>query len=491
MPVLTPKDFKAAIVTFCKLLIVLFTSGAFLYVMFYFYPQADARIKSLLVFVFLYLSLFLLLSNIYRTFKFGTLRLKELLFAYYLTTFITDFIMYFILGLRAKGLVPVLPMSLLLVVQWIVGSLLYSLADKLYTYLYPSRLSIVVRSIGGTEGDIYAKLSRIRDRYTVGRVVSEADGFDAIVDAFNGYSTVFLGNVERTLRRRLTDYCFDHNKRLLMIPTVEDIIFHGAHETFIDDSPVYLLKNRNMSIEQQIIKRLMDIGLSLIGIVLTSPLMFLTAMIIKLQDGGPVFFRQLRYTRNMKTFTLLKFRSMVVDAEKDGAKFTVENDARITPFGKIIRSTRIDELPQFFNILRGEMSLVGPRAERVENVERYMAHLPEFRYRMKVKAGLTGYAQIFGKYNTTYEDKLKLDLLYIENCSIVRDLQLLFLTLSVIFTPESTEGYTVTTLDEMEARDKAHINAALSKGARGENAPADALESEQDSTSADDSGSEA
>ena len=248
MPVLTPKDFKAAIITFCKLLITAFTTGAFLYVMFCFYPEADARIKSLLVFVFLYLSLFLLLANIYRTFRFGTLRLKELLFAYYLTTFITNFIMYFILGLRAKGLVPVRPMLIMLIVQWIVGALLYSLTDKLYAYLYPSRRSVVVRSVAGTEGDIYAKLSRVKNRYTVERVVSESDGFDTIIAAIGDYSTVFLGNVERTLRRRLIDYCFDHNKRLLMIPTVEDIIFHGAHETFIDDSPVYLLKNSNMSV---------------------------------------------------------------------------------------------------------------------------------------------------------------------------------------------------------------------------------------------------
>lgn len=148
-----------------------------------------------------------------------------------------------------------------------------------------------------------------------------------------------------------------------------------------------------------------------------SPVLAIVALLIKLYDGGPVMFRQKRYTRNNEVFTLVKFRSMIVDAEKDGAQFTVPGDKRITPIGKFIRATRIDELPQLLNVLRGDMSIVGPRAERLENADAYTEMMPEFRYRTKVKAGLTGYAQVYGKYNTSFEDKVRMDLYYIENYS--------------------------------------------------------------------------
>ena len=169
--------------------------------------------------------------------------------------------------------------------------------------------------------------------------------------------------------------------------------------------------------------------------------MLLTAIAIKLYDGGPVFYKQVRCTEGAKQFKILKFRSMKVDAEKDGkARLASKNDSRITPIGRFIRATRIDELPQLLNILKGDMSFIGPRPERPEIIEQYMEEMPEFMFRMKVKAGLAGYAQVYGKYNTTPYDKLKLDLAYIENYSIWLDLKLLLLTLKVVLKPESTEG---------------------------------------------------
>ena len=165
------------------------------------------------------------------------------------------------------------------------------------------------------------------------------------------------------------------------------------------------------------------------------------AIAIHKYDGGPVFFRQKRCTRNGRVFEILKFRSMIVDAEKDGkARLATENDDRITPVGHFIRKTRIDELPQFFNILKGDMSFVGPRPERPEIVAEYEKEFPEFDLRMKVKAGLTGYAQVYGKYNTTAYDKLKLDLIYVQKYSLLMDLRLIFMTVKVIFMKESTEG---------------------------------------------------
>ncbi len=185
----------------------------------------------------------------------------------------------------------------------------------------------------------------------------------------------------------------------------------------------------------------MDIGVSLFGLIVTLPITLLTMLAIKLEDGGSVFFRQERYTKDWKRFSIIKFRSMVMDAEKDGAMLCKANDSRITKVGAVIRRFRIDEIPQLLNVLKGDMTLVGPRPERVENVEKYTEEMPQFAYRLQVKGGLTGYAQLYGKYNTSAYDKLRLDLIYIENRSLILDLKLIMLTLKMLFIPESTEGF--------------------------------------------------
>ena len=157
-----------------------------------------------------------------------------------------------------------------------------------------------------------------------------------------------------------------------------------------------------------------------------------------------MLYKQVRCTRGGKEFYILKFRSMGVDAEKDGvARLSAKGDNRVTPVGKFIRKVRLDELPQLINIIKGEMSFIGPRPERPEIIKQYMEVMPEFEYRMKVKAGLAGYAQVYGKYNTTPYDKLKLDLAYIENYSVWLDLKLMLLTLKVLLWPDSTEGVEV------------------------------------------------
>ncbi|PKM41291.1 MAG: glucose-1-phosphate thymidylyltransferase [Firmicutes bacterium HGW-Firmicutes-9] len=450
---LSPKRFKGSIILLCKLAIMALTAGAFLYLVTHYYPETDFWFKGYLVFVFLYLVVFLALASTYNSFNIGTIRYRELLFTYILSSTLTNFIFYFILSLTAKQLLVAGPITVMTLAQWAAASLMYFAADRTYYVLYPARQSIVICSKDKHEAAVFRKIDRMKERHTISMLVTEAQDADAIKRCMEPYSTVFLGDISRELRLDLTEYCFEHNKRLYVLPTVEDIIFHNAHENIIGDSLVYQCKNHTFSVEQAAVKRLMDIGFSLLGIVLTSPIMLLAALIIKLQDGGPVFFKQVRYTRNYQKFTLLKFRSMIVDAEKDGAQFTKPGDSRITPFGRFMRASRIDELPQFFNILSGEMSLVGPRAERTENVEFYCERMPEFRYRMKVKAGLTGYAQIYGKYNTNFDDKLKLDMLYIENCSIRLDLQLIFMTFRVLFlAEESTEGFGVTNLSDLDAK---------------------------------------
>ena len=204
---------------------------------------------------------------------------------------------------------------------------------------------------------------------------------------------------------------------------------------------------------QAAVKRFFDILLSGLALLLLSPVLLITALAIKLNDGGPVFYKQERCTIGGNHFMILKFRSMIVDAEKDGKSHPAgENDDRITKVGHVIRACRIDELPQLINILKGEMSIVGPRPERVEHVEKYTADIPEFRFRMKVKGGLTGYAQVYGKYNTTALDKLKLDLYYIMNYSLLLDVQIIFETVKILFQKESTEGFSEERVAKIQER---------------------------------------
>jgi len=178
-----------------------------------------------------------------------------------------------------------------------------------------------------------------------------------------------------------------------------------------------------------------------VALLLVSPIMVVTALAIKLYDGGPVFYKQQRCSVGGKVFEVLKFRSMIVDAEKDGkAVLAKKHDDRITPIGKFIRKVRIDELPQILNILNGDMSVVGPRPERPEIIAQLKQEIPQFDYRLKVKAGLTGYAQVVGKYNTEFLDKLKLDLIYIQNRSFLFDLRIILVTFKILLSIEATEG---------------------------------------------------
>ena len=190
------------------------------------------------------------------------------------------------------------------------------------------------------------------------------------------------------------------------------------------------------------IKRALDVFFSLLALIILSPLFLVTAIAIKADDKGPVFFRQERCTIGGKRFMIIKFRSMIVDAEKDGKSHPAgENDDRITRVGRVIRAWRIDELPQLINILKGDMSIVGPRPERVEHVEKYTEDIPEFVFRYKMRGGLTGYAQVYGKYNTSALDKLKMDLVYITGFSLLLDFQIVMETLKILFRKESTEGF--------------------------------------------------
>ena len=447
-----PVKYRHAIITLFKVLLCALVVASFVYCVVINYPETDFHFWGYVMFAALYLIVFLSTANMYHCLNIGTLRKRELLFSFLFSTLLTNLIMYFVVSLLCKYIINPVPLLIMLVFQWICGSIILLLADHIYFQLRPVRDAIMICSADQHETDSSLdKFKHVRESYKVRTIVSESEGIDELKRQISPFSTVIVGQIDPVIRHELVNYCFDNDKRMFIIPFIQDIIVHSSHQSFISDSVMYLCRNRPFTIEQLAIKRFFDILISLLGLIICSPIMLIAALCIKLQDGGPVFFKQERYTRNFKKFTLIKFRSMIVDAEKNGAQFTTENDDRITPVGKILRITRIDELPQFINILRGEMSLVGPRAERIENVDFYCEMLPEFRFRMKVKAGLTGYAQVYGRYNTSHEDKLKLDLLYIENASIAEDLQLLFQTVRVLFVPrDSTAGFVPSSLEELK-----------------------------------------
>ena len=254
-------------------------------------------------------------------------------------------------------------------------------------------------------------------------------------------NAVLIGDISVEERTPLIKFCYGHSIRVYLLPKITDVILMGAEELHVFDSPMLLTREYSLSVEQRFMKRTIDIICALLLLLFALPFMLITAVLIKLYDGGPILYKQIRCTLDQREFHILKFRSMKTDAEKDGvARLASKNDSRITPVGKFIRKCRIDELPQLINILRGDMSFIGPRPERPEIIDRYLEVMPEFAYRMKVKAGLAGFAQVYGKYNTSPYDKLKLDLTYIENYSVWLDIKLMLLTLKILFWPDSTEG---------------------------------------------------
>lgn len=310
---------------------------------------------------------------------------------------------------------------------------------NVYRKLFPPYRMLQI--YGKYQNGLADKMNARDDKFWVSGAISAEVPLREIEHEIDKYDAVLINDTPSELRNAVLKYCFVHKKRIYFTPKISDILVVGSKEMNLFDSPLFLNKNADSLIFYLFAKRCIDIAVALVGIILSSPFMIATALAIHFYDGGPVFYRQKRLTKDGRVFDILKFRSMIVDAEKEsGARLAGENDSRITPVGHFIRKTRIDELPQFFNILGGSMSVVGPRPERPEIHEKYCQRVPEFDYRLRVKAGLTGYAQVYGKYNTTTYDKLKFDLLYVEKANLLLDLQLILLTLRVVFQKEATEG---------------------------------------------------
>ena len=385
-------------------------------------------------------------SKMYGGTRFGYLKNTEIIFSQIFAVAIADVFIYGELSLMAFELFKPKYFIWMFTAQ-AVGLILYTnVANRLYRVMFPPRKLLLIHGQRPTD-DICAKFESRRDKYLITRKEQVRrdmqENYEIIREAYGSgeCNAVVIWDVATMDRNKLLKFCYANSIRVYLMPKITDVIMTGAEELHVFDSPMLLTREYSLTMEQRFLKRLIDIVCSLLLILLTSPIMLLTAILIKLSDGGPILYKQVRCTIGRREFKILKFRSMRTDAEKDGkARLAQKNDNRITPIGRVIRACRIDELPQLFNILKGDMSFIGPRPERPEIIAQYVEIMPEFVYRMKVKAGLAGFAQVYGKYNTTPYDKLKLDLTYIENYSVLLDVKLMLLTLKVLFWPDSTEG---------------------------------------------------
>ncbi len=380
--------------------------------------------------------------KLYGGFKIGQLRIFEMLYSQILSVLCVNAITYLQLCLIGRWKLftqmgPILKMTLI----DIAVVILYVLVTRwIYVKLYPPRKLLVVYGRYSPD-NLIRKLETRADKYTVQETVSIDEDIELIKSKIAKSQNVMLADIPADLRNELVKFCFRKNVRCYSVPKISDVMIRSSKEINLFDTALLLFRNKGgISPEMGFIKRFCDVLFSLVCIILSSPIMLIIALAIKLYDGGPVLFAQDRLTKDGKVFRLYKFRSMRVEKEDAEYQMTRKDDDRITPVGNIIRNIHFDELPQIFNILKGDMSFVGPRPECPEIAEQYTKIVPEFGFRLKVKAGLTGLAQVYGKYNTTPYDKLKLDIEYIENYSIWLDFKLVLLTFKILFEKENTEG---------------------------------------------------
>ena len=409
----------------------------------YFYPFLG---RGKYVLMGIYFVLMLVIIHLCEGFKYGILKIADVLFSQWIAIFIVNAVTYFQLCLMTNVMIPIAPMLRLTLGDFVISGI--SVYIFFAIYQSHSKASKLLMVYGNKESvSLKLKMDTRSDSYNIRRIVSIDEGMDSIIEMLADYDGIVISDVSAEQRNDLLKYCYMHEIETYITPKISDVIIAGGEGIHQFDTPLVMINTTGLTPEQRIIKRFFDVVLCSIASVVLSPLMLIIAIAIKLEDHGPVFYKQARVTRDGKVFDILKFRSMVEDAEQRPA---TDDDDRITKVGHVIRATRVDELPQLFNIIKGDMSIVGPRPERIEHVQKYTEAIPEFEFRSKVKGGLTGYAQIYGKYNTSAYDKIKLDLMYIENYSFLLDLKLILMTIRIVFKKESTEGFDkVVTADEI------------------------------------------
>ena len=431
-----------SLILFLSKAVMLFVVVALFYVVAdYFYTDSLFYRWGNVLVIMLYTASIYLISRIYNGFNFGNANLQEIVLSWVLCLLGANIFMYFILSLFVEAMIPVLGFGIILFGQiaFIIPMSIY--INRLYYRENPAHKSAII--YGNKEKlDEYCSLITMQSqRFIVDHIVSQNENTKKLLDIVDRAESVFFLDVDENKREWLFEYCYLHNKHTYILPTFSSILVNTASTLWLSNTPVFSLKSPEPDMSTKIFKRFIDIVLSLMGIIITGLFMIGIWLAVRLYDNHPAIYKQVRVTRGGKLFTLYKFRSMRPNAEDDGVpRLAAMDDDRITPYGRFIRKTRLDELPQLFNVLSGSMSIVGPRPERPEIAKQYEEIYPNFAFRTKVKAGITGFAQIYGRYNTSPEEKLFLDIMYIETFSILEDLKLILQTVKVIFQGSSTEG---------------------------------------------------
>ncbi len=388
----------------------------------------------------LFVLLYVIFARVYDAFLVSLYRISEMVYSQSLAFLFSDVILFIVIWILTGSFPSVIPILLALITQLGISVGWSIFAHKWYYYVFPPKKSAIIY-------DRNRDIKKLIKEYGLSKkfdilFVMGVDECIKDLSVLKNIDTIFICGTKSHERNNILKYCVSHNIVAYVLPRIGDIIMSGAMKMHMFHLPMLRVETLSARPEYTIIKRLFDIIVSASILVVASPVMLITAIAIKISDGGPILYKQDRLTKDGKVFKILKFRSMRTDAEKDGIArlSTGEHDDRITPIGKIIRKLRTDEIPQLFNVLIGSMSIVGPRPERPEIAKQYEEELPEFALRLQCKAGLTGYAQVYGKYNTTPYDKLQMDLMYIARPSLLEDLRILFATVKIIFIPESTDG---------------------------------------------------
>ncbi len=389
-----------------------------------------------------YLVLLLVLHHTYGGLKVGIYKYWNLVYSHMISILGVNAFSYVQVVLFDKKMHSPTALITMTMVDLVLVMLWAGIFKKVYNFLFPRKRLLLVYG----KKPMFHLLNRIgsrEDKYEIAMKVSVERGIDRIIKMAQDYDGVIVGDIPARARNQLLKLCYAKNIRSYTVPKISDILLRSSDELNIFDSPLYLSRNfGGLAWDQILVKRCLDLLLASVMLIVTAPFFLVIALLIKGTDKGPVFYTQTRLTKDGVEFPIYKFRTMVVDAEKkSGPVKAGDKDPRVLPVGRFLRATRMDEMPQLINILKGDMSLVGPRPERPELARRITKNIPEFEYRLKVKAGLTGYAQIYGRYCTTSYDKLKLDLTYIRHYSIWLDLKLIFMTPKVLLMKESTEGF--------------------------------------------------
>jgi len=444
------KDLLLQMIKFVNLVLM---CVPFYFCWFYYYStRALITLNSITMWlvVLIFAVLYTILGKIYDAFLIPQNKVFEMIYSQSLAVLIADLLTYVIIVILAQELVTYVPGAIAFCGQ-IVVSIIWSIFVHYWYY------KVFGKSTTAIIYDVRKNLDKLIEQYGLDKKYDVKMNLSveeclADISQLDGLETVFLSGVHSRDRNIILKYCIEHDITMFVIPRVGDTIMSGAHREHMLHLPILRVHRYHPSPEYLFIKRAIDIVFSLVVMIVLSPLFLITALAIK-TDGGPVFYRQVRLTKDGKEFKVIKFRSMRVDAEKDGHAHlsSGDNDDRITKVGKIIRKVRVDELPQFLNIIGGSMSIVGPRPERPEIADLYEKEMPEFRLRLQAKAGLTGYAQVYGKYNSSSYDKLQMDLMYIANPSLIEDIKIILATVKIIFISDSTEGFTESQLNEIQS----------------------------------------